>query len=509
MTVSNSSQNFRGLLRLAILIILLSLGIAALSSCTVTYTHPRPVPPPDEPEVVYVQEEPNPHLDAFPVLEPYGHWVYVHEAGWAWHPDVDTAWRPYYYGHWSWSDYGWTWVSYEPYGWAVYHYGNWSMDPRFGWVWFPNYEWQANCVTWVVYQDYIAWAPSPYRGYSVGDPWMSRYDYAWNVCHVMNFTHHFVGDYRVRDFRPKVHKNPHYVMTRAPEVTYIYQRPGSQVARVHIKTVPARGNKYGLKQLDLPPQERARIKGYETRANQELYGKGNHGKPTPITPPDIDTEVAKEKKDGPTPMTRPDPRAKGKKQGGLTPMTRPDPRTAKDSKGGPTPMTKPDVNNKSANDGPTIITESENSRKQKRTYRGRPARQDPGSRDNKANPETKPNRQDPGRKHNPADNPKVKPEAKGQPNDKDAKGKDAKDKDAKGDDAKDKDVKGKDAKDKDVKGKDAKGKDAKGDDAKGKDAKDKDVKGKDAKGDDAKSGDDNAKNDDDKGKGKDKGKGQK
>jgi uncharacterized protein DUF6600 len=95
-------------------------------------------------------------------LAPYGRWVERSHYGWCFVPHHRRAhWRPYYYGHWVWTDYGWTWVSDEPYGWATYHYGRWVLDPDFGWIWIPGDTWGPAWVSWQEGDDYIGWAPLP------------------------------------------------------------------------------------------------------------------------------------------------------------------------------------------------------------------------------------------------------------------------------------------------------------------------------------------------------------
>ena len=281
MKLSDRTPIFRKTLHVSLIVVLTTLGITALSSCTVTYTKRRPAPPP--PEVVYVDTDPMP--DEFPELDPYGRWVDVRGSGWAWQPAVASNWRPYHHGQWAWTDHGWTWVSYEPFGWAVYHYGNWSMDSRLGWVWFPDYEWQPHRVTWVVYQDYIAWAPTPYTGYVVGDPWAHQYQNVWSVCNVKHFTRRYVGDYRVSGH--VINRNNRHIYRHAPNTKYIYRHTGTQVVKIHVKTRPVAGNKKGLRRMELPERERGHIKKHKERAHKEIkVGKNDgRGEPTPMLPP--------------------------------------------------------------------------------------------------------------------------------------------------------------------------------------------------------------------------------
>ncbi|HEU4384734.1 MAG TPA: DUF6600 domain-containing protein [Anaeromyxobacteraceae bacterium] len=93
-------------------------------------------------------------------LGPYGEWVAVSPYEEAWRPaGVDSGWRPYFDGYWTWTDDGWFWVSDEPWGWATYHYGRWFYDGTFGWVWVPGYDWAPAWVAWRYGDGYVGWAP--------------------------------------------------------------------------------------------------------------------------------------------------------------------------------------------------------------------------------------------------------------------------------------------------------------------------------------------------------------
>ena len=100
----------------------------------------------------------------YEALAPHGEWIVSAEFGHVWRPTyVGGVWRPYYDGRWIYTDYGWTFVSDEPWGWATYHYGRWYIDPYFGWVWVPGYEWAP---AWVVFHygaGWVGWAPLPPR----------------------------------------------------------------------------------------------------------------------------------------------------------------------------------------------------------------------------------------------------------------------------------------------------------------------------------------------------------
>lgn len=95
-------------------------------------------------------------------LQPYGRWVDEPNYGTCWVPSgVAADWRPYWDGHWVYTDFGWTWVSDEPWGWAVYHYGRWFDDPEYGWVWVPGNTWGPAWVDWRWSDECVGWAPLP------------------------------------------------------------------------------------------------------------------------------------------------------------------------------------------------------------------------------------------------------------------------------------------------------------------------------------------------------------
>lgn len=93
-------------------------------------------------------------------LAAHGEWLESPRYGTVWRPSVMApGWRPYFNGRWLWTDDGWYWDSEEPWGWATYHYGRWAMDPQYGWVWAPAFEWAPAWVEWRVGERVIGWAP--------------------------------------------------------------------------------------------------------------------------------------------------------------------------------------------------------------------------------------------------------------------------------------------------------------------------------------------------------------
>ena len=303
-------------------------GLALVLAALVTgcgYTQVKDSPPSDEPaEEVYYDEpyqDPNEYPTSFPALDPYGRWVPMDQFGWAWRPDVYRDWRPYYHGHWTWSDWGWTWISYEPFGWATYHYGNWVLDPYWGWVWFPGYDWSANRVNWIVYDNYVCWAPMPIHDYMIGDPWMHEYEHAWNVVDVRDFQHFYVGDFGVRDFRPTVYKHESRLKYKAPEVNYVQAQSGVSVTMVNLERQQVPGHDEGLMRVKVPLEKQIEMRELRTRtkkdydarrkADVDALGKKPRGKQ-----PNVGTQPEVKSKDGSTPSKQqPDSQKKEKDRG--------------------------------------------------------------------------------------------------------------------------------------------------------------------------------------------------
>ena len=130
-------------------------------------------------------------------LNEYGEWIEIEPNQIVWRPVyVSELWRPYSVGRWIWTDYGWYWDSYEPFGAVTFHYGRWNYDYRFGWVWFPDYEWGPAWVEWRYSSAYIGWAPlSPYSIHNgaVGVVTINYSDnfYYWNF---VSYRHFYGGN---------------------------------------------------------------------------------------------------------------------------------------------------------------------------------------------------------------------------------------------------------------------------------------------------------------------------
>ena len=132
-------------------------------------------------------------------LSPHGEWIAIEGASYAWRPaGVAHDWRPYWHGHWLWSEQGWYWWSPEPWAWAVYHYGRWHHDDYYGWVWIPGYDWAPAWVEWRWGDDFIGWAPlgpyaiyTPHFGIRYARHWVTPVVW-WTFVGCHQFTHHEV-----------------------------------------------------------------------------------------------------------------------------------------------------------------------------------------------------------------------------------------------------------------------------------------------------------------------------
>jgi len=130
-------------------------------------------------------------------LDQYGTWIDVEPFGSVWQPGVTSDWRPFEYGHWSWTDAGWAWVSYEPYGWLVYHYGGWDYTPDVGWFWIRGTDWSAAPVEWLNYDGYCSWAPLPPVGVEWQEPWDEGGFHFWTAVRDRDFDRNNIGHYAI------------------------------------------------------------------------------------------------------------------------------------------------------------------------------------------------------------------------------------------------------------------------------------------------------------------------
>ncbi|WP_276135083.1 DUF6600 domain-containing protein [Polluticoccus soli] len=114
----------------------------------------------NRPSINYGSPTPVSFQQFYDELSPYGNWVNTPNYGYAWVPDVDDNFRPYYTnGNWVPTDVGNTWVSDYPWGWAPFHYGNWAYTNPYGWTWVPGYDWAPAQVSWRQGNGFYGWAP--------------------------------------------------------------------------------------------------------------------------------------------------------------------------------------------------------------------------------------------------------------------------------------------------------------------------------------------------------------
>ncbi|UCG51160.1 MAG: hypothetical protein JSW58_13310 [Candidatus Latescibacterota bacterium] len=297
----------RNLSRLVVALGLFAITAASFVGCTTTYTQVPPPPPPPEPPVEYVYED---TYDGFEELSEYGTWVIIEPHGWVWRPAVATGWRPYVHGHWMWSNWGWTWVSYEPYGWAVYHYGYWHYDPIWGWMWLPGNKWFSARVKWIVYDDYICWAPMPPPGYYIGDPWGTDVHFIWHSVHVKHFTHDNVHRFTLRPPRPRTPIAKTNIKARkAPELRLVERHIKRPIRPVKVEVKDVTVGKRTYQKMKLPPGEKKKVDRYEPRVKKKVIKQEPRKRVTGTpkkksTPTKGTTKRAKETKRGTSPKKK-------------------------------------------------------------------------------------------------------------------------------------------------------------------------------------------------------------
>lgn len=248
------------------------LGALALSGCTTAYEDDGGY------QESYVDEEPAPS-DEFDELSYWGQWFELSPYGQVWRPTVVMEWRPYANGQWIWSDMGWTWFSYEPFGWATYHYGTWAYDFVWGWVWIPGYDWHPACVEWIVYDDYIAWAPLPPPGFAIHDPW-THMDYdCWQVVQIDHFSDPDVSRYYVKYKDRAQLRDRSLVKYKAPDLTVVEKSAQRTLRPVKIDLVSA-STDGRVKRLKLPPDESKEVEAYRERVEKKFREDVDSGKAT-------------------------------------------------------------------------------------------------------------------------------------------------------------------------------------------------------------------------------------
>ncbi len=167
-------------------------------------------------------------------LDEYGEWYKLPKVGWVWSPYADEEWRPFTYGHWSWTSDGWMWVSYEQFGWIVCHYGNWYYDDDYGWLWVPGYDWSPARVTWYVTDWDICWAPMPPPGRVVPKVYTPAGNRYWFVAPGRFFTSQNIHQHRVLNPRPRPGA-PRILKKSAPDLRQVKRLTGRPVGIVRVQ----------------------------------------------------------------------------------------------------------------------------------------------------------------------------------------------------------------------------------------------------------------------------------
>lgn len=95
-------------------------------------------------------------------LSPYGQWRDIPRYGQVWIYS-EPGFRPYATnGQWENTDDGWYWNSNYAWGDIPFHYGRWELDPYYGWIWIPGYDYAPAWVVWSETADCYGWAPLGY-----------------------------------------------------------------------------------------------------------------------------------------------------------------------------------------------------------------------------------------------------------------------------------------------------------------------------------------------------------
>jgi hypothetical protein len=151
-----------------------------------------------------------------------GSWTYADDYGWVWYPsEVETGWRPYLAGHWSYGPRGYFWVSTERWGWAPYHYGRWDWLTGYGWCWIPGRVFGGAWVSWSWGSSYVGWAPlnywnrPVYYGHRYGDYYCGG---SWTFIGYNHFGHHNYYNHHVGAGHAYRHGHRGALVTRPPKV---------------------------------------------------------------------------------------------------------------------------------------------------------------------------------------------------------------------------------------------------------------------------------------------------
>jgi hypothetical protein len=263
------------IMRTTILVILaMAFPVLFVPACSTQYAEAEEYETPYEEEYEYD----DPDFAFYAELNNYGEWRVIGSYGTVWQPYVTAGWQPYYHGHWAWTNHGWMWVSYERFGWPVYHYGYWVYEPPYGWCWIPGDEWAPCRVTWVVYDNYVSWAPLPPPGVRLADPWSRSRVNVWITVHADRFDEPNVTRYRVK---PK-YKSSQY-MTRvathqAPDVQTVARFKGRAVPKVNVELEREQTGDRQFERARLPREQERVVERYrvDTPSKAKVQGKSKY-----------------------------------------------------------------------------------------------------------------------------------------------------------------------------------------------------------------------------------------
>ena len=139
-----------------------------------------------------------------------------------------------------------------------------------GWIWIPGYEWFPNRVSWVVYDDYICWAPMPPHGVEIGDPWSIHVDYIWITVRADHFVRGNVGRYKKRARHPGEGRASNKIAREAPAVRYVEKRTKQVIrpAGIKVKTVKKGDREYT--KMRLPTAQADKVERYRRRVEMKI-----------------------------------------------------------------------------------------------------------------------------------------------------------------------------------------------------------------------------------------------
>ncbi|MEO8584164.1 MAG: DUF6600 domain-containing protein [Flavitalea sp.] len=151
-------------------------------------------------------------------LTPYGRWVNMPRYGQVWIYN-EPGFRPYSTnGQWINTNQGWSWESDYEWGAIPFHYGRWELDPYYGWIWIPGYQYAPAWVMWSQADDYYGWAPLGFGmdiNISIGRIPTNRWMYAQRG---------YMGYKRIDNYCVPYQRNSFYYQRQRPVVNIFTNR---------------------------------------------------------------------------------------------------------------------------------------------------------------------------------------------------------------------------------------------------------------------------------------------